>query len=130
MMERIAIPLGDLLADRLNESGGSRPLPEAQIATLREAFERYKGECPFKPGDIVTPRKGYGYRDAGLPHIVLEVLNEPLRNFEVTESVGTSSSGFGMKLDVRVACFTRDATVAAFWQESWCLEPYEGDPAD
>lgn len=63
------------------------PIPEAQIATLREAMARYAAPCPFVPGDLVTPREGYGYTDAGLPHIVLEVLAEPMVIEQLNERV-------------------------------------------
>lgn len=108
-------------------SESKRPIPEAQVATLIEAFQRYAASCPFNPGDLVTPRKGHGYSDAGLPHIVLEVAEEPHRTFTPTSSMPVYASCFGCRLDVRVANFTSAGEIVTFWQESWCLEPYIGE---
>lgn len=117
------ISLNDLIGQHEHGNGsGKRPLPEAQIATLREAAMRYTAPCPFRVGDLVTPRKGYRYHDAGLPHIVLEVSDDPIRTWPADEP---NSSGFGPRLDVRVANFASDGTVVAFWQESWCLERFD-----
>ena len=107
----------------------SLPVPEAQIATLQEAYARYSSPCPFKPGDFVTPREGMGYTDAGLPHIVLEVADTPRYPFDVTDRMTPASSFYGMKLDIRVACFlSSSGNVDAFWQESWRLQAYEAKP--
>ena len=99
-----------------------RPIRSAQVATLKEAFAQY-GLTPFAPGDLVTPRKGYGIRDAGEPHIVMEVAAEPWRTFEGTHA----SNSFGARLDIRVACVSSPGgnMVAAFWAESWMYERYE-----
>lgn len=132
--------IADLLGGRLeaeHEQDLSRPLPEAQIATLREAFERYTAPCPFKPGDIITPRDGFGYSDAGVPHIVLEVRSDdisvadgPIRPFDQTSDVtDIYSNAFGSKLDIRVAVLNSNGhrvAVCAFWQESWRHQPYTG----
>jgi hypothetical protein len=102
------------------------PLPEAQIATLQEAFTAYSAPCPFKPGDIVTPRATATYRDRGKPHVVLEVLNTPICNFEPSSvEGGVFSGGFGNRLDIRVAVL-KDGIVATFWNESWQHELYTG----
>lgn len=117
--------LNDLLQTAAKPSA-PLPLVEAQIATLREAFERYSAPCPFRPGDIVSPRKGFGYRDEGTPHIVLEVAEVPYRPFEITQQVTPYSSAYGIRLDVRVANFCKTGDVDAFWQESWRLEAFTG----
>lgn len=105
------------------------PLPAVQIATLREAYERFAAGCAFAPGDLVTPRVGFGYTDEGIPHIVLEVAAEPVRVLDINSNVRTCSSDFGERLDVRVACHRPGGIVMAFWQESWRLEPYRGEDA-
>lgn len=128
MTKTIAISLSELLkagAEKAAEKP-SLPIPEVQIATLREAFARYEAGCPFKPGDLVTPRKGFGYTDDGVPHIVLEVVAEPIRVYDISSLVRTCSTDFGERLDIRVISHRNDGDVAAFWQESWRLEPYDG----
>jgi len=105
----------------------ARPIPEAQVATLLEAYQRYADVCPFKAGDLVTPRKGFGYSGAGLPHVILEVAAEPVRAWKPTGEMSVYSNFFGCRLDVRVANFTSTGEVVTFWQESWCLEPYAAE---
>lgn len=104
------------------------PIPEAQVATLLETFSRYSAPCPFKPGDLVMPRTGFGYTDEGRPHVVLEVSNPPIRPFGVSDRLTPASNLYGLKLDIRVACFRSNGEVDAFWQESWRHEPYEARP--
>jgi hypothetical protein len=121
-----SISLTELLrAGAVTERGECRPIPEAQIATLLEAFARYAAPCPFKPGDLVTPRKGFGYTDEGAPHIVLEIREAPVCQFDITDRTSPASNLFGLKLDMRVACFRSSGDVEAFWQESWRHETYQ-----
>lgn len=104
----------------------SRPIPEAQVMTLREAFDAYSAPCPFKPGDIVTPRATSTYADIGVPHIVLEVLENPLRNFEPTKEISVYSNSFGQRLDMRVGVMS-GGYVATYWQESYQHELYDAE---
>lgn len=126
MTKAIEISLADLLAasKAAGETNAALPLPEVQIATLRETFARYSAPCPFKPGDLVTPRKGCGYKDAGVPHIVLEVAENPIRVFDINTAVRSCSTDFGERLDIRVVSHCKSGDLVAFWQESWRLEPY------
>lgn len=98
--------------------------PDVLCTTLRETAARYTGPCPFKPGDLVTPRASSPYTGAGSPHIVLEVAETPIRNTQGQKG-DLVSHLFGSRLDVRVACEEQGAIVA-FLQESWSLEPYTG----
>lgn len=98
--------------------------PDVLCTTLRETAARYIGPCPFKPGDLVTPRVSSPYTGAGSPHIVLEVAETPIRNIDGGKS-GVVSHLFGSRLDVRVAC-EEQGVIVAFWQESWHLETYTG----
>lgn len=116
--EAIAAIFGDD-SDDGDEFFDRRPLPEAQVATLRDTFRRYTMKCPFAPGDIVTPVPGYSIFGQGHPHVVLEI-SGPGFTFEGE----SGSSGFGKRLDMRVAGFTHDGNVAAWWCESWEFEPY------
>lgn len=107
------------------------PIPEAQVATLREVYERYANGCQFKPGDLVTPRNNYSLRGAGLPHVVLEVRTpgEAVRTFDAPDPMDTSSQRYGARLDIRVASFhDQGGQVGAWWGESWQYEPYTGAP--
>lgn len=123
MSEPITVSLSELLSG--TRKPGNRPIPEAQIATLLEASARYSAPCPFKAGDIVTPRKCFGYSGAGIPNVVLEVAAEPHRNFQPSNHVTPVSSVFGSRLDVRVASLGPSGDVVSFWQESWCLEMWQ-----
>lgn len=98
--------------------------PDVLCTTLRETAARYVGPCPFKPGDLVTPRASSPHTGAGLPHVVLEVAETPIRNTQGTKG-DVVSHLFGSRLDVRVAC-EEQGSIVAFWQESWSLEPYTG----
>lgn len=108
------------------EKEAGRPLPEAQVATLIEEFERYAAACPFKPGDIITPRATSSYRDRGVPHIVLEVAETPIRVFDAGDDLGDiHSTAFGQRLDIRVGVLS-EGYLVTFWQESWRHERYTG----
>lgn len=98
--------------------------PDVLCLTLQETAERYVAGCPFKPGDLVTPRAASPYTGSGNPHIVLEVAETPFRN-TVGPKGDIVSHLFGSRLDVRVAC-EESGVIVAFWQESWQLEPYTG----
>ncbi|WP_024278598.1 hypothetical protein [Xanthobacter sp. 126] len=110
--------------------GGTRPfrltLPEEQAATLKDVAQRYAAGCPFKPGDLVTPRAQHNIKGAGLPQVVLEVIDDPL-DAPVAGSTKPSDYGnpsFGARLDLRTAGIAEDGTVCAWWGESWQFEPY------
>ncbi|MBS7703260.1 hypothetical protein [Chelatococcus asaccharovorans] len=116
---------GALGAERDDEDNDrSSILPEAQIATLREVYERYRAPCPFKPGDLVTPRKGMAMRGEGKPHLVVATQDGTYHwNGE------TSTRGYGARLDMRTIKMY-DTNVVAHWDESWMFEPYVGEPGN
>lgn len=121
--------IGALLAGLLDNGGKSddqpvntgRPLPEAAVETLKDLYQRYTGKHPFKPGDIVTPRKGYGLRGAGHPCIVLEIPKEPIRDMKAE----THNMNYGSRLDMRVATIEKGGIVIPFWSESWQYQRWE-----
>lgn len=126
----------EMLASASRRHGGDledeapKSPPDVLCATLREVAERYVAPCPFKPGDLVTQRKGYNLKGNGEPGVVVEVASDPIRNFVCAEDqTDIASMAFGSKLDVRVAC-ERSGNIIAHWQESWCLEPYTGPGAN
>lgn len=104
--------------------------PDVLCKTLREIAARYSAPCPFKVGDLVTPRKGYVSKEEGEPGIVIEVAEQPIRNFACVEGqTDIASMAYGAKIDVRVA-YGRHGVIMAHWQESWTIEPYTGPGAD
>lgn len=128
-MEGIAINISDLVRDAIGKQGKGRaekqrPLDEAQVMELKAMYERYAAPCPFKPGDLVTPRSNSNYTDNGVPHIVLEVAETPIRVFDIEEPHDISSHAFGPRLDVRVGIIADGERMVAFWQESWQLEAW------
>ncbi|WP_141703832.1 hypothetical protein [Methylobrevis pamukkalensis] len=82
------------------------PLPEAMVMDLRQQFDTYAAMmangCPFKPGDIVTPRNGHNQKGIGMPQIVLELNAAHLAAPDTSESIFTSR--YGVRLDMRVSC--------------------------
>jgi len=104
------------------KKSAKRAIPEAQIMELKDFYERYVGECPFKPGDIVTPRQNVGVNNTGIPYVVLEVIERDDPVFDI-EHIGSAANG--ARLNVRVACFFSDEEISMFWHEHQLLEPYE-----
>lgn len=101
-------------------------LPEAQIMELRAAVARYEQDCPFKVGDLVTPRANSPYRNKGGIHIVVEAFTDsPVRD-------RTTSSGdwphYG-KLDMRILYIADNGDTVPHMVESWLFEPYTGESA-
>lgn len=102
-----------------------RPLAEAQIEVLKDIVARYAAPCPFRVGDLVMARDGFGHGIPGQPAIVVEVPAQSLRIFNVDDPQDTGSSSFGGKIDMRIATLDRSGRdYAAYWVESWCFEPY------
>jgi len=103
------------------------PLPEVQVLTLQEVFARYEEGCPFKPGDIVTPRKGYAIHGAGKPHVVLSVGRPPIPQTWPADPMNVGLANFGARLDFRFAGFGPSGNIAAWFGESWQYEPWTGE---
>jgi len=120
MTTPLVIPLGDLFAGRAT-SAPIRPHLDAQAEELRQLCARYLAPCPFKPGDLVTPRKSAGLSGDGEPHVVVEVIEGGL------PSRWTVDRLHGFRLDVRVGFLAPNAEFYALgWFESWAFEPYTG----
>lgn len=117
-----------LLKGREDDDYSTRILPEAQEARLREYNDLYQSMVQngtkFQPGDMVTPRAGYGTKGVGQPHVVLETRHAGVIDPHWTNDVSASSNG--KRQDVRVACFVNDRSMVAFWVESFEYEPYTG----
>lgn len=111
-----------------DDSGPQLPLPEAQIATLTEVYERYRKPCPFIEGQLVTARKGYGVSGEGQPHVVLETGSPLIKPVWPADPGDTASDSFGAKLDMRIVAFNeRTGTICAWWVDSWKFETYTGE---
>jgi hypothetical protein len=121
---------GHIGGQQLDQSERPKILPEAAIMRLRELYDAFIAENPFKPGDLVTVRPGVNRTGDGDPHIVLEVRAPfaEIRNFECVEPGETGSCAFGQKLNIRVLCITGDSA-ASYWMEHWMLELYTGEGA-
>ena len=100
------------------EDDAPAPLPEAVIETLREHPANYTAPCPFKVGDLVTPRKGVNICDAGTPQIVVELMTDPKPVF-----LGGDSDD-GEVLTMRVMKFTGHGNYVCYWVEHWQYEPW------
>lgn len=119
-LEEMFAALAD--ADREDEET-TRPLPEAQISTLREACAAYTAGNPYKVGDLVTPRKWGNSKGAGDPHIVVEIGNGEAC-FSAQTGHDSGSAHYGRKRDIRVICFGTSDTIVAYWMEAYQVEPY------
>lgn len=99
-----------------------------QIMELNAAFDRYmlNVECPFNVGDMVTPRADSIYPFAGLPHKVLEIVDE-VEPAWADLHAGTTRDG--AMFNMRVGVWRPDG-MAAFWGESWCFEYFNGETGD
>ena len=103
------------------------PMPPADIAciTLREIAETYQKPCPFKVGDLVTPRRGYWVKGAGEPHVVVEVFDPPRRFFSQEDCEAVNTITYGARLDMRVVCMSSHSrSIVAYCGESWGYEPF------
>lgn len=112
-------------ADGDDDAPKSRPLPEAQVATLREACAAYVAGNVYKIGDLVTPRKWSNNHGAGEPHIVVEI-GDGTPHFAASDSHETGSASYGRHRDLRILCYGNHESIVAFWAEAYQLEPYTG----
>lgn len=128
------IDMDDFMAHMRHRDGEKpRPaiLPEAAVARLQEFALRYGEGCPFRPGDLVTPRMYGGIKGAGKPFIVLEVL--PIASLGSPLWVGDPGSNtFGRRCDIRVAMIRDPGGIAMHWTESVEFErwPATASPSD
>ncbi len=97
--------------------------PDVLAVTLREVYGRFVAGCPFEPGDIVTPRRGYNYKQVGTPQAVLKVFGEPLVEWD------SVNGGSYCMNDMMVAAESR-GNIVTFLAESWAFEEYRGPVAD
>lgn len=133
-MRGIAMDLGEMLAaaSRGHQHGeDDRPSspPDVLCVTLKEIEQRYRLGCTFKPGDLVTPRRGYIYKGHGEPCVVVDVLAKPVVKLDVENFSGIGDACYGMRIDMRVLRQSK-GDICGFWVESWCFEKYTGPIAE
>jgi len=117
----------DELISGAREDAPSKPRihPLGQIARMRELAPRFTEPCPFKVGDLVTPRKDGFVRGSGQPCLVLHIhAGDKSPDFRIGES---GSPDFGVIPDIRVARVTPNGTCVAFWTYSSEMVPYTGE---
>jgi hypothetical protein len=125
-------PLMDMLLEAAGEEhrGGGEPETltgtklEATLLDLHGIKDAMQTPCPYKVGDVVTPKTGANTRGVGLPHVVVEVLDPPMRRQLSEESTGSPDEA--ELIDVRVATVSaRDLeTRIVYAMGSWKLEPW------
>lgn len=125
-MSRIDIPievLGGLIPTSKAPKIDKPQAIEAQVMELQLAYEAYVTLAPFKPGQLVTPKKSSYLKGVGEPHVVLEVLPEPLR-YWATDGADVSSMANGARLDIRVVAYADSGHIVPYMGESWNYEPW------
>lgn len=117
-------PLEKIMAGMMDSDAPTNPPtpPDVLAHTLLEIFARFRAGNPFKPGDLVTPRNGYGYKDPGPPNVVLAIF-EPVKQPPVSPGASVTWA------DMRIAC-EHDGDIVTFVVESFCFEPWLGEVAD
>ena len=113
----------EMLAQRASDDNAKPRMSKiGQVARLREFAALYSAPNPFKVGDLVTPRANSPIKDAGDPHLVVEVLDTPRWVYEGTPY----SSTFGLRMTIRIAQ-VGDHGAACYWGEHHNYELYTGD---
>lgn len=116
----IAELLAEMAQDRDDNTGKQPAMAAEALVEFQKGYAAFLSGCSFKPGDLITPRKGTNMKGAGKPHVVLEVRDRPDPIF--IDEPGTTQ--FGARCDLRVASFYGD-TMARHWVESIDFDPYK-----
>lgn len=127
MFDSVEALLSAAMSSDDDDAPRAMPIPEAQIATLREyqaRFAELERYIPFAPGDIVTIAPTAPVKGAGLPHIVLEVVQPGDAHRTWGEDSG--SNHFGKRCEVRIAGIaSHGERFSRHWVEAIDLIPYE-----
>lgn len=92
--------------------GDEKELPvDEQLTLLKEAADGFINRPSFEVGELITPRKHSSTKGAGNPHIVVEVLDDPIDTAKMA-SVEVGSNAMGKKIDLRVLCIYGDRVAA------------------
>lgn len=111
--------LAELLSSMRAERQDKTIDPTIAVEILKTTAPRFTAPNPYKVGDFVTPRKDGYLKNAGEPHLVVEVSNSFPR---LTENHGTPS--FGTTPTIRTANVTEGGSVLAFWNDHAEFDPY------
>jgi hypothetical protein len=102
----------------MNDTNNAETPSDVLAHTLLENYRRYAAGNPFKPGDLITPRRGYGLLGAGTPQVVMDV-------FEVGVDYGSSENWCDMRL-----MFEHEGQISSSIAESVLFERWTGEVAD
>lgn len=115
--------LAELLAEAMSNDREDDREPAMAVEALLDyagSYSNFLKASPFKPGDLVTPRKGTNMKGSGKPHVVLEVRERPEPHF-IEDADGTT---YGRRCDIRIASFY-GSTIARHWVESIDFDPFK-----
>jgi hypothetical protein len=125
-LDRLLAEAAELVSGHMRRDPIHGPDKSAQDAmNLKEIYARFARGNPYKPGDLVTPRRGFNIRDAGAPCIVLETFDTP-----ITPEVDREQDGLFHKNDMRIMRIMRSNNsedAVTFLAESLTYEPYTGE---
>lgn len=129
-MESFTIDINEMLGESRERAkqqairnAGPTPILEVRLMELHSALDRYSAPCPFKVGDYVTPLKSSHLKHAGKPHVVIEVLKEPIRHW----TGDSSMPEFGGKFDMRVVAYNDIHSIISWTSESWLFQKWTPD---
>ncbi len=109
-----------------SDDAKERRTPDDVLAlTLKEIQQRIQSGCPFKVGDLVTPREGYGTKGVGRPYVVIEVFSEPVRALNPKDLF---SPAYGVVHDIRI--LGEQCHLHAYMAASYEYEKYAGPVAE
>ncbi len=101
--------LSSVAPGEASDSGAGEAMPnltlDACLAALRDQARRIVEPCPFKVGDLITVRTGADVKGAGSPHIVVELLAEPVTDMRAE----AGSNQFLRQYTMRVCHFHGDS---------------------
>lgn len=121
ILEEILKSAGEQLKPR-----APRPLVDAQISTLRELCDSYTAPIQFKPGQIVSTRKGVNQKFVGQPMIVVEVSQSNPRTFD---QIGGWTHG--ARSEVRCLVLSSDnENYVPFWFDRFELVAFEAESSN
>ncbi len=102
--------------------------PSEQIVALRDYFGVPWERPPFKIGDVCRPKPHSFAHGIKIPHLVIEVLAEPIfyapQGAEAKDEQPTFSKCWGQRLDMRVLHMAERGEIHAHWVESWTFEAW------
>ncbi|MBB2959892.1 hypothetical protein [Methylobacterium sp. R2-1] len=119
MSDLLRMLAASAVADDLGRRRSSPP--DVLCTTLREELARYQQPCPFKAGDLVTPRATAPFKGRGEPHMVVEVRADAEPDFNEAKT----GNDYGCRNDIRVMSEVGEV-LPLHWVESFYFEPYTG----